>query len=73
MNNQKGIVEELTADVIGLEALLRIYEKTYHNKTVEEITEREWREQREALRGIIKAAEWMKIEALQRIGGEFRW
>lgn len=73
MNNQKGIVEELTADVIGLEVLLRIYEKTYHNKTVEEITEREWREQREALRGIIKAAEWMKIEALQRIGGEFRW
>ena len=73
MNNQKGIVEDLTADVIGLEVLLRIYEKTYHNKTVEEITEREWREQREALRGIIKAAEWMKIEALQRIGGEFRW
>lgn len=69
MDEQKKIAEELTADIHGLEVLLRIYANTYHKKRLEEVTEREWTEQREALRCIIKSAEAMKLAALEWIGG----
>lgn len=71
MEERNEMVEELMSDVFGLEVLLRIYANTYHKKELKEITETEWKEQREALRGIIKAAEQMKQEAMQRIGGRF--
>lgn len=69
MDEQRKIAEELTADIHGLEVLLRIYANTYHKKRMEEVTEREWTEQQDTLQCIIKTVKAVKLAALERIGG----
>ena len=55
------------ADFLSIEVLLKIYANTYHGKRLDEITPQEWTEQKQMLRGIIRASETMKRETLDRI------